>query len=86
MTVFTWDRNKEIENILKHGVDFNAAKKAFEDPHRRITHDLKHSLEENRFFCVGKVANAILTVRFTYRENEIRIIGAGAWRKGKKLY
>lgn len=28
----------------------------------------------------------IMTVRFTYRNNKIRIIGAGYWRKGKKLY
>lgn len=28
----------------------------------------------------------ILTVRFIYRENKIRIIGAGYWRKGKKTY
>lgn len=28
----------------------------------------------------------ILTVRFIYRENNIRIIGAGYWRKGKKIY
>ncbi len=23
---------------------------------------------------------------YVYRKNEIRIIGAGTWRKGKKLY
>ena len=28
----------------------------------------------------------ILTVRFTYREHLIRIIGAGYWRRGKKAY
>lgn len=27
-----------------------------------------------------------MTVRFTYREESIRIIGAGYWRKGKKIY
>jgi hypothetical protein len=35
---------------------------------------------------VGKVNNRIITVRFTYREGKIRIIGAGYWRKGKKYY
>ena len=38
------------------------------------------------FRCLGKVVEGILTVRFTYRKNKIRIIGAGYWRKGKKLY
>jgi len=27
-----------------------------------------------------------LTVRFTYRGSVIRIIGAGYWRKGRKIY
>jgi predicted DNA binding CopG/RHH family protein len=27
-----------------------------------------------------------MTVRFTYRKNRIRIIGAGYWRKGKDIY
>ena len=34
----------------------------------------------------GKVGDGILTVRFTYRKNSIRIIGAGYWRKGKGIY
>jgi uncharacterized protein len=28
----------------------------------------------------------IMTVRFTMREERIRIIGAGYWRNGKELY
>ncbi len=28
----------------------------------------------------------ILTVRFTYRGETIRILGAGYWRKGKRIY
>jgi len=27
-----------------------------------------------------------MTVRFTSRESAIRIIGAGYWRKGKRIY
>jgi uncharacterized protein len=27
-----------------------------------------------------------LTVRFTYREGVVRIIGAGYWRKGRRIY
>jgi len=34
----------------------------------------------------GKVHDAIMTVRFTYRDETIRIIGAGYWRKGKMIY
>jgi hypothetical protein len=51
-----------------------------------IAEDVNHSSEEDRFYCVGKVDEGIITVRFTYRDDVIRIIGAGYWRKGKKIY
>lgn len=43
-------------------------------------------MNEERFFCIGKVNEGIITVRFTYRHQKIRIFGAGYWRKGRKLY
>ena len=39
--------------------------------------DLDHSELEKRYYCLGQIAGGIMTVRFTYRENKIRIIGAG---------
>ena len=83
---FVWNREKELVNIRKHGVDFETAVQAFKDIHRKINIDEKHAKEEDRFFCVGKVKGRVLTVRFTYREGKIRIIGAGYWRKGKRYY
>lgn len=53
--------------------------------YRIIVEDLQHG-EEERFFCIGWINNGIMTVRFTMRGARIRIIGAGYWRKGKKLY
>ena len=35
---------------------------------------------------LGWVGEGILTVRFTYRDDVIRIFGAGYWRKGKQIY
>ncbi|OGW84753.1 MAG: hypothetical protein A3C35_01300 [Omnitrophica bacterium RIFCSPHIGHO2_02_FULL_46_11] len=86
MTLFVWDEGKELENILKHGVDFETAQQAFEDPHRIIHFDPSHSGEEDRYFCFGEVAGKVMTVRFTRRGNNVRIIGAGYWRKGKIIY
>ena len=83
---FEWDRNKNETNIEKHGVSFNEAQNAFFDPERVIFENKSHSTEEERFFCFGKVNNDVLTVSFTYRDDKIRIIGAGYWRKGKKIY
>lgn len=62
------------------------AQLAFMDYNRVILEDLDHSKGEKRYYCIGDVDDGILTVRFTYRRKIIRIIGAGYWRKGKKIY
>ena len=59
---------------------------AFADPRRVIALDTTHSTDEERYFCFGEMGGGILTVRFTYRSNVIRIFGAGYWRKGKRIY
>jgi hypothetical protein len=83
---FEWDSDKDLINQEKHGVSFALAQLAFLDHSRIILEDLEHSQDETRYYCLGKVAGGILTVRFTYRKRKIRIIGAGYWRKGKKIY
>jgi uncharacterized DUF497 family protein len=83
---FEWDEEKDKENQAKHSVPFSTAQHAFFDPRRVIAEDVRHSSEEERFYCIGRVGDGIMTVRFTYRENVIRIIGAGYWRKGRKIY
>ena len=85
-TVFEWDEEKNTENKRKHGVKFETAQYAFIDPKRVIANDLAHGKTEKRYYCFGKVKGGVLTVRFTYRSNSIRIIGAGYWRKGKNIY
>ena len=77
---------KDKLNRKKHNVSFSLAQRAFLDPDRIIARDLKHSKKEQRYYCIGRVGEGILTVRFTYRSNVIRIIGAGYWRKGKVIY
>ena len=83
---FVWDEAKDASNILKHGIDFATASNVFFDEQRKIYKDFKHSGEEERLFCIGKVGNRIVTVRFTYRGQKVRIIGAGFWRKGRGYY
>lgn len=86
MSNFVWDEKKNSENQKKHSVAFGEAQFAFFDRNRVIARDLEHSKTEERYYCFGKCGDRILTVRFTYRENKIRIIGAGYWRKGKQIY
>lgn len=83
---FEWDNAKDRLNRAKHGVSFRLAQVAFFDPRRVIAEDLDHGGAEPRYFCFGKVADGVLTVRFTYRDGRIRIFGAGYWRKGKRIY
>jgi len=70
----------------KHGVTFTERQFAFADPRRVIAEDQRAPLTEDRQLCFGRFGDGILTVRFTYRANVIRIFGAGYWRKGKQIY
>jgi uncharacterized DUF497 family protein len=83
---FEWDENKNLENIEKHGISFEEAQRAFKDQKRILRADKKHSQEEKRFFCYGKIIGKVVTVRYTKRNGNIRIFGAGYWRYGRYLY
>lgn len=83
---FEWNPEKDRENQRKHGVAFAAAQHAFGAPDRVIAEDVGHGRGEKRYYCFGRVADGVLTVRFTYRAGLIRIIEAGYWRKGKRIY
>lgn len=83
---FEWNEQKDFLNQIKHGVSFTEAQYAFKDPNRVIAKAESHSGQEQRYYCFGKTGESIMTVRFTWRNHVIRIIGAGYWRKGKKLY
>lgn len=84
---FDWDDNKNLRNIVKHGVSFYEAQRAFFDKNRAIALDVKHSTkQEQRYFCFGKTDDRVITVRFIIRFNKIRIIGAGYWREGRTKY
>ncbi len=84
--LFEWDPFKDEENQRKHGVSFAEAQLAFKDPHCVIARDHNLSLEEERYYCFGKIADQVMTVRFSYRFGLIRIFGAGYWRKGIRTY
>ena len=83
---FEWDEDKNRANQEKHGVSFEVAQGVFDDPRRVIVRDMAHETGEKRFFCLGLVDDAVLTVRFSYRRKRIRLFGAGYWRQGRKRY
>ena len=83
---FEWDENKNLINVKKHGISFEKAKEAFFDENRIIRKNVRHSRIEERYFCFGRVDDKIAAVRFTVRNGNIRIIGAGFWIEGRKIY
>jgi uncharacterized DUF497 family protein len=83
---FEWDPAKARQNRLRHGVSFELASTAFDDPNLVLADDAAHSVAERRYFAFGSVVDGVITVRFTMRGNRVRIIGAGYWRKGKDFY
>jgi uncharacterized DUF497 family protein len=56
------------------------------DPIKDDENKRKHGSTEKRYFCFGKVGDGVITVRFVIRNQTVRIIGAGYWRKGKRVY
>ena len=85
-TRFEWDAAKNRQNQSEHGVTFELAQAAFGDPNSVIAEDLQHRRSEKRYYCFGKAGGGIMTVRFTHREDVIRILGAGYWRRGQAIY
>jgi uncharacterized DUF497 family protein len=85
-TFFEWDEEKDKENQVKHVVSFALAQHAFLDPRRVIAEDVTQGRREERFYCIGRVGDGVMTMRFTYRGNFIRIYGAEYWKRGRGIY
>ena len=74
---YEWDQNKNLSNIRKHGVSFEQAKIALEDPHRLCFYDEAHSEKEDRYIVFGNAERRILFVSTVWvEEDTIRIISA----------
>jgi uncharacterized protein len=90
MLRFDWDERKNKSNRAKHGVWFEEAQSAFDDPHARVFYDPEHSDEEDRFILLGmSLAGRTLVVVHCYREADslVRIISARkATRKEIRVY
>jgi hypothetical protein len=74
---FYWDPSKAKRNFAKHGVSFEEAAKAFDDPLYVDFFDPEHSEEESRYIRVGcSNQNRILIIAYTERDGQARIISA----------
>jgi len=86
--VFEWDPNKARRNIEKHGISFEEAATAFEDPLSFTRFDPDHSEDEDRFLLLGATrAGRLVVVSHTDRGESIRIISARlASRRERRTY
>ncbi len=85
---FEWDEEKARLNERRHGITFEEAETAFDDPHARVGYDPDHSLAEHRLILIGHSGyNRLLFISFTERKGRIRIISARkATRNERKGY
>jgi uncharacterized DUF497 family protein len=66
---FEWDTEKARFNADKHGIPFEMAITAFDDPFALIASDEKHSTDaEIREWLIGESDHGVLVVVFTKRE------------------
>ena len=83
---FEWDPKKAVDNLRRHGVAFEEAMTAFQDPLARIHADPDHSVSERREILVGhSAAGRLLVVPFTERGSRIRLISARRASRRERL-
>lgn len=85
MPKFEWDPAKAASNLLKHGISFETAQRAFDDWNaiERIDDDP----DEPRFVRLGMGGGDVLFVDYTERKNTIRIISARkATKREQEIY
>ncbi len=74
---FEWDPVKATANFAKHGVSFEEAATAFQDPLARIHADPDHSALESREILIGHSAQGrLILVAFADRRGRLRLISA----------
>ena len=73
---FEWDEAKAVENYAKHGVSFEQAREAFDDPFAIDFVDDREDYGEHRLILLGMVESRLLVVAHTLRGDTVRIISA----------
>ena len=71
--VFTWDERKRKLNLAKHGIDFADAPAIFEGPLVTVE-DKRESYGEARYVALGLLHHIVVSLVYTEREDQVRII------------
>jgi hypothetical protein len=74
---FDWDEDNYYKNIEKHNVFDSEAEQVFFNHPLVVKRDLKHSLNEERLYALGRTNHdRLLFIAFTIRSDKIRVISA----------
>ncbi len=73
---FEWDYGKASSNLVRHGVSFEEATFAFDDPDGFEEMDVSVAYDEHRFKWIGWNGQRLLSVIYTDRGTRKRIISA----------
>ena len=71
---FEWDDAKAASNARKHGVTFETAREAFDDPDS--VDELDDDPDEERWTLIAMTSRGLLYVVYTDRGSRLRIISA----------
>ena len=80
---FEWDNEKNNKNIEKHELDFADVALVFDNPLIEYE-DTRNDYGEKRFFGIGVLRDIEISVIYTRRRKNIRIISARRARKDER--
>ena len=85
---FDWNAGNKEKNSEKHQVDYRECEEVFFNKPLLISEDAKHSLQEQRYYVLGRSdADRALFLVFTVRNNRIRVISArDQSKKERRIY
>lgn len=75
---FEWHPPKAERNLVYHGVSFDEAKTVFDDDRQMHRRDDLHSLNEQRYICLGmsEQSRLLMVVYTGKQEGLVRLISA----------
>lgn len=74
---YEWDEDKAAANLSKHGIRFEEAKTAFNDPLYVDFYDPDHSYGEHRYILIGEShQERLLFISYMEHNDVIRLISA----------
>jgi len=69
---FEFDPEKSAQNLAKHGIDFIAAQRLWDDPN--LLEIPARTEDEPRFIMIGQIDSKHWSAVITYRDADVRII------------